>query len=309
MSTPAERTGDFSDLGFQLTNPVTGGPFKCGAHDCNQVPVDTVMQNYIDKYLPLPNLGTNGFVEDPVASLQEDQFIFRFDYNLTSKDLLSAFYIFDDQPQVFPFEVERAPPPAEMSRSDRGSEQPALPDRIAELDSNPLSYYVERAPLLGQSRRHIRRDSQDTTSPSDLGFLTIYPDDPKGTAPPAISVAGAFNLGPSPQGPTKVHDVTFQVQDTFSWTRGKHALKFGADFRWTQNNFHYDFYNNGSFDFGSYYPNTGDPRADFVGGFTDNYFQFSSAAYGIRTHDLYFFAQDAWKITKNLSLDYGLRYE
>ena len=102
---PAERTGDFSELGFQLTDPATSGPFMCGANACNQVPVDSVMQNYINKYLPLPNAPNNGFVEDPVASLQEDQFIFRFDYNPSSKDILSAFYIFDDQPQNFPFEV------------------------------------------------------------------------------------------------------------------------------------------------------------------------------------------------------------
>ena len=103
--TPAERTGDFSDLltgsnPLQLVNPATGNNYVN-----NQVPVDPVMANYISKYLPLPNRGTNGFVEDPVASLQQDQFIFRYDYNISSKDTLSAFYIFDDQPQVFPFEV------------------------------------------------------------------------------------------------------------------------------------------------------------------------------------------------------------
>ena len=97
-----------------------------------------------------------------------------------------------------------------------------------------------------------------------------------------ITVSGAFNLGPSPQGPTKIHDVTFQYQDTFSWTRGKHSLKFGGDIRWIQNNFHYDFYNNGSFDFGTYYRTRVTPLADFVGGFFDNYYQFSSAIYGIR---------------------------
>ena len=63
------------------------------------------------------------------------------------------------------------------------------------------------------------------------------------------------------------------------------------------------------FDFGSYYTNTGSALADFVGGFTDNYYQFSRAIYGIRTHQLDFFGQDALKITKNLSLDFGVRYE
>lgn len=306
--TPQERTGDFSDLGFPLIDPTGANP--SGYFPNNQVPVDSVMQNYINKYLPLPNVGTNGFVEDPVASLQEDQFIFRYDYNISSKDTLSAFYIFDDQPQVYPFEVVKGastggnvPVGSGFTNADRYQTASISWTRtISPTKLNELRFSTNRVATLNAV-------PTNTTPPSALGFLTITPDDPIGTAPPAISVGGAFNLGPSPQGPTKIHDVTFQYQDTFSWTKGHHALKFGADVRWIQENFHYDFYNNGSFDFGSYYTNTGSALADFVGGFTDNYYQFSSAVYGIRTHQLDFFGQDAWKITRNLSLDYGLRYE
>jgi hypothetical protein len=306
--TPQERTGDFSDLGFPLVDPT--GANASGFFPNNQVPVDSVMQNYINKYLPLPNIGTNGFVEDPVASLQEDQFIFRYDYNISSKDTLSAFYVLDDQPQVFPFEVVKG--------ASTGGDVPVGSGftNAQRYQTGSISWTRAISPTkLNELRFSTNRVATfnavptDTTPPSALGFLTIYPDDPAGTAPPAISVGGAFNLGPSPQGPTKIHDATFQYQDTFSWTRGRHALKFGADIRWIQENFHYDFYNNGSFDFGSYYTNTGSALADFVGGFTDNYYQFSRAIYGIRTHQLDFFGQDAWKITKNLSLDLGLRYE
>jgi hypothetical protein len=302
--TPQERTGDFSDLGFQLNNP-TGGTFTN-----NQVPVDPVMANYINMFVPMPNYGTNGFVEDPVASLQQDQFIFRYDYNISSKDTLSAFYIFDDQPKVFPFEV--------LKGASTGGNVP-VGSGFTDADryqTGTISWTRTISPtVLNELRFSTNRVATfdavptDTTSPSALGFTAVTPDDPKGTAPPLITVSGNFNLGPSPQGPTKIHDVTFQYQDTFSWTRGKHSLKFGGDLRWIRNNFHYDFYNNGSFDFGTYYTNTGSPLADFVGGFFDNYYQFSSAIYGIRSHQLDFFAQDAWKITKNLSLDYGLRYE
>lgn len=321
--TAQERTGNFGDLytgvidpntGLdtgQLTDPTTGGPFMCGGNVCNQVPVDSVMANYINDFLPLPNFGTNGLVEDPVASLQQDQFIFRYDYNVTSKDTISAFYIFDDQPKVFPFEV--------LKGASTGGDVP-VGSGFTDADryqTGTISWTRTLSPtMLNEARISANRVAtfdavpQDTTSPSALGFTTVIPDDPKGTAPPLVTVSGAFNLGPSPQGPTKIHDVTFQYQDTFSWTRGKHSLKFGADVRFVRNNFHYDFYNNGSFDFASYEaPFTGNPLADFVGGFFDNYYQFSSAIYGIRTHELDFFAQDAWKITKNLSLDYGLRYE
>src|SRR5579863_2864307 len=52
---PAERTGDFSELlagpsPVQLFNPTTGNPYFN-----NQVPVDPVIANYINSYLPLPN--------------------------------------------------------------------------------------------------------------------------------------------------------------------------------------------------------------------------------------------------------------
>ena len=317
-----ERTGDFSDLytgvinpytGYdygQLTDPTTGSPFMCGVNVCNQVPVDTVMQNYINKYLPKPNLGTNGFVEDPVASLREDQFILRFDENLSKKDALSAFYILDEQPQTYPFEV--------LKGASTGGDVPIGSGftNHQRYQAGSISWTRTISPtMLNELRFAANRSATfnaipaDTTSPSALGFTNVIPDDPKGTAPPLVTVSGAFNLGPSPQGPTRDHDVTFQYQDTFSWTKGRHSLKFGGDVRWTQSNFHYDFYNNGSFDYGTYYTNTGSPLADFVGGFTDNYYQTSSAAYGIRSHQLYFFAQDAWKVTKKLSLDYGLRYE
>jgi hypothetical protein len=312
--TAQERTGDFSDLGFPLTDPTGASPIDpttgVSTFPNNQVPVDSVMQNYINKYLPMPNSGTNGFVEDPVASLSEDQFIFRYDYNISSKDTLSAFYVLDDQPQDFPFEVVKG--------ASTGGDVPVGSGftNAQRYQTGSISWTRAISPTkLNELRFSTNRVATfdavptDRTPPSALGFLTVYPDDPAGAAPPAISVGGAFNLGPSPQGPTKIHDATFQYQDTFSWTKGRHALKFGADIRWIQENFHYDFYNNGSFDFGSYYTNTGSALADFVGGFTDNYYQFSRAIYGIRTHQLDFFGQDALKITKNLSLDFGVRYE
>jgi hypothetical protein len=302
---PNERTGDFSELGTQLTNPVTGGPFKCKGKPCNQVPVDTVMQNYIKNFVPLPNAPFNQFVEDPIARLQADQFIFRYDYTISPKDTLSATYIFDDDPDNYPVGPLGGNVPVgsgyrDNERAQNGSIQ--WTRTISPTMLNELRATANRIASLGSI-------PTDTTPPSALGFTTVIPDDPKGAAPPYVGVSGAFALGPSPYGPTKTHDAVFQYMDTFSWTHGRHAMKFGADMHWVRDNFDYDFFNNGSFDYGNYYPNTGSALADFVGGYTDNYFQFSNATYNIRTHQLDFFAQDAWKITRRLSLDYGVRYE
>jgi hypothetical protein len=303
----AERSGDFSELlpGTQLFDPTTGDPY-----DNNQVPVDPVIANYITNYLPLPNRPGNLFIADPVAHITEDQFIFRVDYNASRKDVVSGVYVFNDTPDDYPFQV--------INGASTGGNVPVgsgFTDANRYQAGNITWTRTISPTLVNELRFAVNRVATydavptTTTSPSALGFLTVTPDDPKGTAPPLMSVTGGFNLGPSPQGPTKIHDVTFQYQDTLSWTRGRHDFKFGGDLRWVRNNFNFDFYNNGSYFFSQFGPLTGSPMADFVGGFFDNYFQFSNAVYGIRTHSLYFFAQDAWKLTHNLTLSYGLRYE
>ncbi|PYV46232.1 MAG: hypothetical protein DMG92_18530, partial [Acidobacteria bacterium] len=301
---PAERTGDFSDVFSGVTDPATGNdtgqlysPVDGSPFLNNQVPVDPVIANYIAKYVPLPNQPGNQFVSSPSAALRDDQFIFRYDYNISSKDTLSAFYIFDDQPQVFPFEV--------LHGASTGGDVPVGSgfSNAQRFQTGSISWTRTLSPTMVNEFRFATNRSAsfqanpaDKTTPQALGFTTVQADDPLGAAPPLMFVNGAFTLGPSPQGPTKLHDTTFQYQDTLSWTRGKHQLKFGGDVRWVENNFNFDFFNNGSFffgDFGAYtgLPGTNSPGsnlADFVGGYWDNYFQFSTARYGIRTHSLYF---------------------
>lgn len=322
---PAERSGDFSELFAGVTDPATGNdigqlynPVDGTPFPNNQVPVDPVIANYIAKYVPLPNQPGNEFVSSPTASLRDDQFVFRVDYNPSNKDSISGFYIFDDQPQTYPFQI--------IHGASSGGDVPVGSgfSNAQRFQTGSLSWtrtisstMVNEFRFASNRSASLQSVPSDKTTPQDLGFTTVHADDPNGAAPPVMSVNGSFSLGPSPQGPTKLHDSTFQYQDTLSWNRGKHQLKFGGDLRWVENNFNFDFYNNGSFFFGDFGPYTGLPGtnspgsdlADFVGGYWDNYFQFSTARYGIRTHSLNFFGQDAWKITKNLSLDYGLRYE
>ena len=329
---PAERTGDFTEIytgetdpatGYdygQLYNPVTGNPYTCaGGVTCNVLPVDPVIQNYITNYLPTPNRPGNEFVSAPVASIRDDQGIFRLDQNFSTKDVLSAVYLIDDTGDSFPFEIVKG--------ASTGGDVPVgsgFTDGYR-YQSGSLSWtHTFSSSTLNELRFAANRAAsltsvpQQHTTPQSLGFTSVVPDDPAGAAAPPISVSGAFELGPSPAGPTKIHDVTFQYQDTLSWTHGRHDMKFGGDLRWVRNNFNYDFYNNGSLFFGDFGAFTASPissdssgsvLADFVGGYFDNYYQFSNAVYGIRTHSLYFFGEDAWKATKTLTLNYGLRYE
>lgn len=304
---PAERNGDFSELlpDTQLIDPTTGNPYTN-----NQVPVDPVIKNYIDKYLPPPNRPNNEFISGPVARIRDDQFIVRVDHNMSPKDIISGVYLFDDTPDYFPFHINKG--------ASTGGDVPVGSgyNDFNRYQTGSLTWTHTISPTIVNEFRvaanrvaTLQAVPQDKTTPQALGFTNVNADDAAGAAPPLMFVSGAFNLGPSPQGPTKIHDATFQYQDTLSITKGKHDLKFGADLRWVRNNFNYDFYNNGSFYFGDFGSFTGSILADFVGGFWDNYYQFSTAQYGIRTHSLYFFGQDAWKVTPRLTLNLGGRYE
>ena len=299
---------DFSEVPTQLVNPITGDPFVN-----NQVPVNPIISNYISKYLPLPNSPNgNNFVSNPIGRIQEDQGIVRIDHRFSDRDTIYGNYVINDVRDAFPFRVVNGASsggnvPVGSGFSDLTRNQQGAVTWVHTFGPTVINEFI-----FGANRAAtLQAVPADTTTPAALGFTNVNPDDPAGAAPP-IMFSPSFQLGPSPQGPTKLHDVTFHWQDNLSWHKGHHDMKFGADIRRVPNNFSFDFFNNGSFDFGNFgipSSSTGDGFADFVGGFPDNFFQFSSAVYGIRTSSFGFYGQDSWKILPHLTLDLGLRYE
>jgi hypothetical protein len=303
---PAERNGDFSELlpATQLVDPVTLANYVN-----NQVPVNSVIANYIAKYLPLPNLPNNNFVSSPIEVDREDQGIARVDHHFGNKDTITGNYIIDDLSQNFPFQVTNGATTGGNVPVGSGFNTFTRTQLGSVTWIHTFSPNVVNEFIFGANRSAVFQFvPHDNTSPSTLGFTNVNPDDPAGTAPPVVTTT-SFNLGPNPGGPTKIHDVTFHWQDSVTMVRGRHNIKFGTDIRRVRNNFNFDFENNGLFDFGNNQNFTGDPLADFVGGFFDSYGQFSKAVYGIRTTDWHFFGQDSWKIRPRLTLTYGLRYE
>src|SRR5208283_5429029 len=174
------------------------------------VPVDPVIANYIANYLPPPNRPNNQFISAPVASIRDDQGILRVDHTISTKDTLSAVYLIDDTGDSYPFEIVKG--------ASTGGDVPVgsgFTDAYR-YQSGSLTWTHTLSPtLVNELRFASNRVASLTavplqnTSPQSLGFATVHSDDPAGSAPPLISVSGAFALGPSPQGPTKVHDVTF----------------------------------------------------------------------------------------------------
>lgn len=325
---PAERTGNFAELcpagfdaggnctdtttGTQLVNPVTGNNYAN-----NQVPVEPVIANYIAKFLPLPlpGLANNTFISSPSAATDEDQGVLRVDDILTSRDTISFNYLIDNTRQVFPFFVNNGASTGGDVPNGSGFSN-KIQDQVGSISWN----HSFDSGWTNELRGNINRTSthqavpSDTTSPSALGFANVSPDDAAGAAPPIIFTPD-FNLGPSPQGPTKLNDVVFGFDDNFALPHGRHEFRFGASVARVRDNFQFDFFNNGSLDFAGFGVGpingtfTGNSLADFVGGFPDNFFQFSAATYAIRATQSYFYGQDTWKVVPRLTLTLGLRYE
>ena len=109
---------------------------------------------------------------------------------------------------------------------------------------------------------------------------------------------------------------------TLTWVKGNHSYKFGGEVRvesypstdTTPGNGW--FYFNGAQTALPYIQNTsynggnlGFPYASFLLGSVTNGQTGVQSSFHIGKHSLAFFAQDSWKITSKLTLDYGLRYD
>jgi hypothetical protein len=128
--------------------------------------------------------------------------------------------------------------------------------------------------------------------------------------PPNVAVGG-FSFGQATflQRAALPDERHYQFVDNFSWIRGKHAFKFGGEYNRIR-----DIINNPSF-FGGAYNYQGvlqfgldltNPGAQNYSSFLQN---FGLGAIDFSTNQYGFFAQDQWKITKNITINLGIRYD
>jgi hypothetical protein len=161
---------------------------------------------------------------------------------------------------------------------------------------------------------HRGNPGQGATTPADFGLqgippcLSSVPDTANGTkcGTPGVSISGfaGFSTGAVLYEPAS----TLTVSDTLTTLRGRHSLKIGADAR----RYSIDNYQpNGvasSFNFtGS---RTGDAFADFLFGTINNgHVQIQNAMVSTRAWSYSVFVQDDFKMSANLTLNLGLRWQ
>ena len=137
---------------------------------------------------------------------------------------------------------------------------------------------------------------------------------------PLIAISGFESTGLTPN--SGRNDITGHFSDALSYTSGKHQMRFGGEIRQARIDSFYTTGGRGAFYFtGTQGPWTGllnDPTvdsnivalADFMAGFVhQSTIMRGNQERKVLMNSFDLFAQDAWQITRNLNLNFGLRYE
>jgi len=316
--TQAQRDGYFPDIASSTTpSPIplvgeNGATYAAGTpynvlFPNGQIPTadfNPVSVNLL-KQVPLPNLGGSLYSFNPVETQDLEQGLFRVDHTISEKDMVWGYAFWQHSPTIH-------------TLSFLGGSLPGNGENDTSFSTEAVGAWSHtfNPTTLNEFRLSFIRFNYHAVSPtnvelpSSLGFTGITPQFPGTASAPFISVLGYFNLGFSPDGPQPAVDNTYQIDDNFSKVVGNHTMKFGFDGRRYEVNNPYEYENNGSFSFGgagTY--TTGDPGADFLLGIPDSYGQSSGGYQNFRSYEYYLYAQDTWKTTNNLTLNYGLGYQ
>jgi len=307
------HSGNFSELSTTITDPFPGGPLYVG----NQIPtcaqngcINGVGQNIVNLY-PNPNIPgaglANNFIFNGKYKFDETAFLTRFDYNISAKDRFFAHYA---------IATPKATNPSNFPNVDGGlgsGTSSTLDNRVQGLafDWN----HIFNPGLLNDVRVGFNR-FKDATLPLDFGTnagdAVGIPNANHGgnsSGLTKINISGYQQLGDSLWVPETIAENVYQLADTLSWTRGKHSFRFGVDFRRQQRNFFQQTAPSGQLQFSGNYSGYG--LADVLLGVPQNTLQdhLAGKVDPTRYWDLSEFVQDNIRLTPNLTLNLGLRYE
>ncbi|HEX4771352.1 MAG TPA: carboxypeptidase regulatory-like domain-containing protein [Bryobacteraceae bacterium] len=298
--------GDFSTLtsaGCQssgkaqtLTNPSTGKPFPR-----NKIPVsllNPVAVKIANDYLPVNSADPCGKViyGIPVTG-DEDQVIGRMDWVQSSKHTLFGRYFIDDfqNPPTFDGKnVLTTTAPGNFERAQSAT----IGDTYTFGPGTVNSFHVTFNRL-----RDNRGPTDVAINPTMLG-VSMYSAVPNFLL---MSVTNYFNTYCGTCAPGHFNVTSYQVADDVDLIRGRHELAFGFNLIRIQNNTLSGFDENGAFSFNGSL--TGNGLADFLLGLPNDFQQTNATPDDLRQWVMSFYGQDTFRISKNFTLNYGLRWQ
>lgn len=283
------------------------------------VPVDPRIAALMSRY-PRPNdpqgpYGTRTYATSSKVKTVSDQGSVRIDHRLSSKSQLFGRLTIDDVT-------------GPLTNPSQTAIDPSFGVQFTDRQSNAVIAYTATP-------------SPTFTTESSISFTRATPSFPSSsTSGPALKFGdGLYEAFNNAAGSVVAsYGNLFQVRQNFTWIRGKHTFKAGAEVRSNRDTTLYGTSPNGEYQFGggtAYSPvairsasglhdlHPGDPLPDALTGLlSGSPFIYTVAvaplqfAQGDRIGDsaihrdaINFYAQDSWKLSARLLLNYGLRYE
>jgi hypothetical protein len=301
------RKGDFSALlpAVQLYDPVTHAaiPGDILTNDPNFKP-SAVMTKVFALLPPTNGSTTNNVTDHTVSSTTANLYDVKVDHIISDKHRISGGFDYDNT--------------RTGGSSDLGpifGQSIPQHTRYARFSDNYIftSSLVNQF-LFGFSRRYRAEGSNSIGLgfPAKIGLTGV-----SNATFPCIKWGGGFNYNVNNCGDSEFADNVYQVNDSVSWVKGKHNLKFGGGVRMLQFNVRRLTQGSGEFDFSPAQTSSngtttgvgGDAVASSLFGLSDtttlNYGVFS----GVRYKDFSLYGQDSYKFSSRLTLNYGLRYD
>ena len=282
---------------------------------------NTLSTQLLNTLFPQPTSGAatgNNYSFAAPNRNDSDNFLVKINHQISDRLDLSGRYIFGDGTQNFPLTTGNGSPLPQY--------QTVVPTRIQLFGLNLTQ--VLNARLINESRAGYNRFVQffnplDVNNPLPQGLNTGA----QTGGLPTITVTGFVSLGAPTNVPRGRVSSAYQFTDNLTFSAGAHNYKFGGEYRRAIVNSSNDVNARGrlNFDSPANPPNANTPTnpnrpiasaavnslADFLAG------SFGSGTTILRgstrrdtfTDNFGFFAQDDWKITPRLTLNYGVRYE
>ena len=262
------------------------------------------------KYIPTPNNANGTFSTSAYnKTLRDDKGAYRLDAN-TSWGLISAYYFLDDWSQNNPYPIAQggANVPGFNALYTGRSQLLDLGD-IKTLSSTAVNEfhfsYVRDANDLGKPVGGVGVSLASQGFEVGAGTPGIVPLSPTTEGVESVGF-NSYTIGTNTN---ELHQTgnTFQWLDNFSKVIGTHTLKFGGEFHYDQVNVNAIAQFNGSFLF--FGTETGSDFADFLLGIPSQYNQSQLQPFYGRNKYAGLYAQDSWRATRSLTLNYGLRWD
>ena len=355
VPTRAEIQGDFSMSSVNIYDPTkavanpafnpslpTGPsnfPYTRAQFPNNQIPlsrINTQLEAFLLKYVPAPNMDmmsmpgmtmpfitgagvdSNNYLDVRNETHFQDQGTIRIDHNFSAADTIFGRYSIGSERGFTP-------------SGGMTSTTETLPGFGANFDNRSQQAVISWNQIFGTNRVNtasiaVSRLAMNHTSQNDnvndivsqLGIQGVGFGGPGAWGSPWFAAQGYTGIGDTfAATPMHAWDTMYEARDTYSWQRGRHAIKFGGDFHWYTWPMWGFFQNRGYYQFTNGYTTKSGFNDGSGNGFASLLLSLPAVKQrqagipqmNLRNWGTDAFVEDSWRFTPTTVVNFGVRYE